>query len=136
MKNHGLKRLSLSICMSTSLQVNGAPITVAVGSLLEEEGFSLVMSPESAESIWRTLLQLGAVPMGPAAWERLRILNGEILRKKTLKSSLAERLSEVKLSAGRPAPGKELTDDYNVLEAGLWRTISLDKGLLCLPAIN
>lgn len=39
----------------------------------------------------------------------------------------------VLFSAGRPAPGKELTNDYNVLEAGLWTTISLDKGLLSSP---
>ena len=30
--------------------------------------------------------------------------------------------------AGRPAPGKELTNEYNVLEAGLWNAISLNKG--------
>ena len=103
MKNHGLKRLSLSICMSTSLQVNGAPITVAVGSLLEEEGFSLVMSPESAESIWRTLLQLGAVPMGPAAWERLRILKGEILKKKHSKVILPKDFLKLNfLQEGQP----------------------------------
>ncbi|XP_078444178.1 glycine cleavage T-protein family [Wolffia australiana] len=84
--------------------VNGAPVTVGVGSLLSKEGFCLLTSPESAEPIWRALLRQGAIPMGPTAWERLRILNG------------------------RPAPEKELTNDYNVLEAGLWMTISLDKG--------
>lgn len=30
--------------------------------------------------------------------------------------------------AGRPAPGKELTEEFNVLEAGLWRAVSLNKG--------
>ncbi|CAA6664900.1 unnamed protein product [Spirodela intermedia] len=85
-------------------RVNDMPVTVGVGSLLSKEGFSLLMSPESAEPIWRTLLRHGAVPMGNSAWERLRILKG------------------------RPAPGKELTNDYNILEAGLWMTISLDKG--------
>jgi hypothetical protein len=29
---------------------------------------------------------------------------------------------------GRPAAGKELTEEFNVLEAGLWDTISLSKG--------
>jgi hypothetical protein len=29
---------------------------------------------------------------------------------------------------GRPVPGKELTDEFNALEAGLWKTISLTKG--------
>lgn len=41
--------------------------------------------------------------------------------------------SEISFSmifAGRPAPGKELTNEFNVLEAGLWNSISLNKGIL------
>lgn len=30
--------------------------------------------------------------------------------------------------AGMPTPQKELTDEFNVLEAGLWNSISLNKG--------
>ncbi|XP_052192643.1 putative transferase At1g60990, chloroplastic [Diospyros lotus] len=84
--------------------VNGMPITVAVGNIISEEGFSLLMSPGAAGSVWTTLLSQGTIPMGSNAWETLRIFQG------------------------RPAPGKELTDEYNVLEAGLWNAISLDKG--------
>jgi hypothetical protein len=35
---------------------------------------------------------------------------------------------ELRIGQGRPAPGQELTEDYNPLEAGLWQTISLSKG--------
>lgn len=35
--------------------------------------------------------------------------------------------------AGMPAPQKELTDEFNVLEAGLWNSISLNKGTRFLP---
>ena len=42
--------------------------------------------------------------MGEAGWERARVL------------------------AGRPAPGKELTEDHTPLEAGLGHAVSLDKG--------
>ncbi|KAI3865423.1 hypothetical protein MKW92_018203 [Papaver armeniacum] len=84
--------------------VNGMPITVGVGNLISEDGFSLLSSPAAAESIWKTLLSLGATPMGANGWERLRI------------------------SQGRPAPEKELTDEFNVLEAGLWNAVSLNKG--------
>ncbi|KDO53499.1 hypothetical protein CISIN_1g014411mg [Citrus sinensis] len=84
--------------------VNGMPITVGVGNVISEEGFSLLMSPAAAGSVWETLLSQGAVPMGSNAWEKLRIIKG------------------------RPAPGKELTNEFNVLEAGLWNSISLDKG--------
>lgn len=42
--------------------------------------------------------------MGEADWERLRIVQG------------------------RPAPGAELTEAYNPLEAGLCHAVSLNKG--------
>ncbi|KAL1059552.1 hypothetical protein V6Z11_1Z029700 [Gossypium hirsutum] len=74
--------------------VNGMPITVGVGNIISEE----------ADSVWKTLLSQGAIPLGSNAWEKLRI------------------------TQGRPAPGKELTNDFNVLEAGLWNSISLNKG--------
>lgn len=45
-----------------------------------------------------------AVPLGDRVWEQLRI------------------------QQGRPAPDQELTEDYNPLEAGLWQTISFEKG--------
>lgn len=35
--------------------------------------------------------------------------------------------------SGRPAPQKELTNEFNVLEAGLWNSISLNKGISDLP---
>ncbi|BFI30936.1 hypothetical protein MPTK2_3g16870 [Marchantia polymorpha subsp. ruderalis] len=84
--------------------VEGTPVTIAVGSGYAGEGYSMLLSTSTAGFVWETLLKSGAVPMGATAAERLRVLQG------------------------KPAPGSELTDDYNVLEAGLWRTISLTKG--------
>ncbi|XP_068313400.1 putative transferase At1g60990, chloroplastic [Pyrus communis] len=84
--------------------VDGMPITVGVGNVISEKGFSFLMSPTTAESVWKTILSQGAIPMGSNAWEKLRIFQG------------------------RPAPQKELTNEYNVLEAGLWNSISLNKG--------
>ncbi|PIN18199.1 Aminomethyl transferase [Handroanthus impetiginosus] len=84
--------------------VGGMPLTVAVGSFISVEGFTFMMSPATAGSVWKALLGQGAIPMGSSAWETLRILRG------------------------RPAPGKELADEFNVLEAGLWRAVSLNKG--------
>ncbi|TQE06268.1 hypothetical protein C1H46_008117 [Malus baccata] len=84
--------------------VDGMPITVGVGNVISEKGFSFLMSPATAESVWKTILSQGAIPMGSNAWEKLRIFQG------------------------RPAPQKELTNEYNVLEAGLWNSISLNKG--------
>lgn len=53
------------------------PITVGVGNVISEEGFSLLMSPAAAGLVWKTLLSLGAIPMGSNAWEKLRVLQGE-----------------------------------------------------------
>ncbi|ESQ29358.1 hypothetical protein EUTSA_v10023478mg [Eutrema salsugineum] len=83
---------------------DGMPITVGVGSLISEEGFTMLMSPGGAISVWKTLLAEGAIPMGSVAWEKLRIIQG------------------------RPAPERELSKEFNVLEAGLWNSISLNKG--------
>ncbi|KAF3598772.1 hypothetical protein F2Q69_00036797 [Brassica cretica] len=83
---------------------DGMPITVGVGSLISDEGFTMLMSPGGAVSVWKTLLSEGAVPMGSEAWEKLRVLQG------------------------RPAPERELSKEFNVLEAGLWNSISLNKG--------
>lgn len=60
-----------------TLQVNGMPITVGVGNVISEEGFSLLMSPAAAGSVWKTLLSQGAISMGSNAWEKLRVLQGE-----------------------------------------------------------
>ncbi|EOX98439.1 Glycine cleavage T-protein family isoform 2 [Theobroma cacao] len=84
--------------------VNGMPLTVGVGNIISQEGFSLLMSPTTAGSVWKTLLSQGAIPLGFNAWEKLRVIQG------------------------RPAPGKELTNEFNVLEAGLWNSISMNKG--------
>lgn len=79
-------------------------VRVAVGSGLALPGYTLMCNRADAAPVWTALVNEGAVPLGEAAWEQLRI------------------------EQGRPLPGKELTEDYNPLEAGLWSTISLNKG--------
>jgi hypothetical protein len=61
---------------SFNSQVSGMPITVGVGNVISEEGFSLLMSPAAAGSVWKSILSLGALPMGSNAWEKLRVLQG------------------------------------------------------------
>ncbi|GAB4848137.1 hypothetical protein Ancab_002803 [Ancistrocladus abbreviatus] len=84
--------------------VNGMPVTVGVGNIISEEGYSMMMSTAAAGFVWKTLIDLEAIPMGSHAWERLRVYRG------------------------RPEPGKELTSEFNVLEAGLGNSISINKG--------
>ncbi|NEP29822.1 MAG: folate-binding protein, partial [Moorea sp. SIO3I6] len=66
--------------------------------------YTLICPAENAAQVWQTLTTAGAIPIGDRVWEQLRI------------------------QQGRPAPGHELTKDYNPLEAGLWKTISFSKG--------
>ncbi len=79
-------------------------IRIAVGSGLATPGYTLIVPAENAANVWKMMVEVGAVPMGGDLWEQLRI------------------------QQGRPVPDKELTDDYNPLEAGLLQTISFDKG--------
>lgn len=86
------------------VNVAGQEVRVAVGSGLASPGYSLLMSADSAAEVWQQLVDAGAVPIGDRAWEQLRI------------------------EQGRPMPERELTEDYNAVEACLWQAISINKG--------
>ena len=79
-------------------------VRVAKGSGLATPGYTLIMDLDAAGAVWSKLVTEGAVAFGDRLWENLRI------------------------QQGRPNPDRELTEDYNPLEAGLWQTISFDKG--------
>jgi tRNA-modifying protein YgfZ len=79
-------------------------VRIAVGSGLASPGYTLIFPITDKEIVLQKLLELGATEMSDRAWDTLRILEG------------------------RPSPEKELTDDYNPLEVGLWQTISFNKG--------
>ncbi len=80
------------------------PITVAVGSDLGLPGYTFWGSKTQATAVWQAILAAGAVAGTASQWEILRI------------------------QQGRPVPGHELTDDDNPLEAGLWDSVSFEKG--------
>jgi tRNA-modifying protein YgfZ len=77
---------------------------IAVGSGLASPGYTLIFPVAHKATIWNKLVEMGAVEMSQTGWETLRIMQG------------------------RPVPDKELTDDYNPLEVGLWQTVSFNKG--------
>ncbi len=79
-------------------------ITVATGSELSVNGYTVLGKKEQADAVWHRLLAAGAKAATTDQWEALRI------------------------QQGRPAAGQELTDDDNPLEAGLWHGISFEKG--------
>ncbi len=82
--------------------VNGG--LIGVGSGLASPGYTLILPASSKQEVWSKILEAGAVPISDSTWDKLRILQG------------------------RPAPEQELTEEYNPLEAGLWQTISFNKG--------
>lgn len=86
------------------LILEGLQVRVAVGNGLALPGYTLIVSASNAAKLWQVLTEAGAIPMGSRIWEQLRI------------------------QQGRPACDRELTEDYNPLEAGLWQTISFTKG--------
>jgi len=86
------------------LMLGEIQVRVAVGSGLALPGYTLIVAAEDAGKLWKLLQEAGAKAIGDRLWEQLRI------------------------EQGRPVPDQELTDEYNPLEAGLWQTISLEKG--------
>ena len=86
------------------ISLKDVEVRLTVGSGLATEGYTLIVPINNAAKVWQMLTEIGAVPMGDRLWQQLRI------------------------QEGRPAPDYELTDDYNPLEAGLWNTISFEKG--------
>ena len=86
------------------ITIEETTVRLGIGSGLALPGYTLIVPVDGAAKVWSKLIELGAVPIGERVWERLRI------------------------EQGRPAPDLELTEDYNPLEAGLWYTISFDKG--------
>lgn len=100
---------SETICLTNSadhhlVTIAGVAVRVAQGSGLATPGYTLIMDLQAAGTVWSKLTTEGAVPFGDRLWETLRI------------------------QQGRPTPDRELTEDYNPLEAGLWQTISFEKG--------
>lgn len=88
----------------TLATMDGVSVRIAAGSGLFTEGYTLMVDREGALPLWQALQQAGGVPLGEQAWEQLRVCQG------------------------RPMPDSELTEDYNPLEAGLWHTVSFNKG--------
>ncbi|MGH2414572.1 MAG: YgfZ/GcvT domain-containing protein, partial [Microcystaceae cyanobacterium] len=88
----------------TLAQIGGSSIRIAVGSGLGLPGYILIVPVETAAAILTQLTAKGTITLSDRDWEQLRI------------------------QQGRPVPERELTEEYNPLEAGLWQAISFEKG--------
>lgn len=86
---------SLRYYRASEANVAGAPCAVSRTGYTGEDGFELIANAEHAEGIWQTLINLGAAACGLASRDTLR------------------------LEAGMPLYGHELTEALNPLHAGL-----------------
>ncbi len=86
------------------LKLEQTEVRIAVGNSLALPGYTFFVPLDKSAQVWSILTTAGAIPLGHNPWEKLRI------------------------QQGRPFPNKELTEDYNPLEAGLWQAISFNKG--------
>jgi tRNA-modifying protein YgfZ len=100
----GVTHLPQSLDFHCIAEISGISTRIAAGSGLSAQGYTLVAGIEDGAALWETLAAANAIPLGEQAWEQLRV------------------------QQGRPMPGTELTEDYNPLEAGLWHTVSFNKG--------
>jgi aminomethyltransferase len=92
---------------ATDAVFDGVPLLIARTGYTGEDGFELYIAPDRAEQLWDALTEagtpLGLVPAGLAARDTLR------------------------LEAGMPLYGHELSLDIRPVQAGLGRVVALDK---------
>ena len=79
-------------------------LQITRGTGLITPGYTLIGPKDHAIVLRQWLIDRNIASLSPQQWEVLRIRQG------------------------RPMPGQELTDKDNPLEAGLWHTISFEKG--------
>jgi len=98
----------LSVLHSAEVEIAGAPVFMAQDKPLSGGHWRMIVPNESAAAVWGTLLEAGAdhglIPAGSLTYNTLRI------------------------RAGHPGAGHELTPDYIPLEVGLWDEVSFSKG--------
>ena len=105
---------SLRYYAITPASVAGVPALVARTGYTGEDGFEIIVPASSAEEVWEAL-----APAGPAS---------------PLPCGLAAR-DTLRLEAGMPLYGHELTEDVSPWEAGLGRVVNLDHEFIGRPAL-
>jgi aminomethyltransferase len=79
-------------------------LIIARGRPLAGDGFTVLAPADRIAAVWAAAEGAGAVPAGDDTYDLLR------------------------LAAGQPAAGHELTEDYIPLELALWDSVSFSKG--------
>ncbi len=96
----------------TTLDHDGQPATVSRTGYTGETGFEIYLPAEKAASLWSDLIDAGALPCGLGARDTLR------------------------LEAGLPLYGHELTEEADPAAAGMMRYIDLSRDFLGADALR
>jgi aminomethyltransferase len=97
---------------TTKCSVAGVPAFAARTGYTGEDGFELIVAAEGAEAVWSALSEKGVTACGLASRDVLRV------------------------EAGLPLYGHELSDKINPIEAGLGWVVSKSKAFLGSEPIN
>ncbi|MBI2171279.1 MAG: glycine cleavage system aminomethyltransferase GcvT [Chloroflexi bacterium] len=96
----------------TQATIAGIPALVARTGYTGEDGFEVMPSASDAQALWRLLQETGAAPCGLGSRDVLR------------------------LEAGLPLHGNDITLSTNPYEAGLDRFVASDKDSVCSVALR
>jgi aminomethyltransferase len=93
-----------------AVEIAGASVMIGrVKPLIEDGGqWSLLVPSEAAEMVWNSLLDAG--------------------KDTGLRPAGSLTVNALRIRAGRPGVGRELSSDYIPLEVGLWDEVSFNKG--------
>jgi aminomethyltransferase len=84
--------------------IDGREVMIARADPVANGGFHLIFDRSAIPQVWQALIEAGAVPITEQTYQVLRV------------------------EAGHPEFGHELSDDYIPLEANLWSDVSFTKG--------
>lgn len=87
-----------------SAEIAGVQVMIARAKTLSGEHFRVIMALDAAPDVWEALAALNVVQAGSLTYNALRI------------------------RAGFPGAGRELSEDYIPLELGLWDEVDFAKG--------
>ncbi len=95
---------ALDVLHGQEITIAGAAVYVARRKPVIEQRWSLIVPSDAAGAVWSALVDAGARPAGSLVYHVLRV------------------------RAGLPSVGRELSTDFIPLEVGLWDEVSFNKG--------
>ncbi len=101
-------------------QLQAWQLNIPVGGQWSQQawsGHNVLISPQTGLDLpgFTLLIPTDAIEQLAACWQSLPVMTDQ-------------QWQTLRVFQGRPQEGRELTEDYNPLEVGLWRAVSFEKG--------